>query len=53
MTIKELMQQDPREFFGFEDPRVIQELLAEVHDEMGDRSPNWSSDQDDQQPLAD
>ena len=28
MTIKDLMQQDPREFFGFDDPRAIQEVLA-------------------------
>ena len=31
MTIKDLMQQDPREFFGFDDPRAIQEVLAK-HD---------------------
>ena len=29
MTIKDLMQQDPREFFGFDDPRAIQEVLAD------------------------
>ena len=23
------MQQDPREFFGFDDPRAIQEVLAD------------------------
>ena len=29
MTIKELMQQDPREFFGLDDPRDIQQVLAD------------------------
>ena len=28
MTIKELMQQDPREFFGLDDPRDIQQVRA-------------------------
>ena len=38
MTIKELMQQDPREFFGFDDPRAIQEVLAD-DDAQRDPSP--------------
>ena len=29
MTIKELMQQDPREFFGLDAPRDIQQVLAD------------------------
>ena len=37
MTIKELMQQDPREFFGFDDPRAIQEVLA---DDDAERDPS-------------
>ena len=28
------------------DPREIQALLAEVHADLGDRDPNWSTDQD-------
>jgi len=38
MTIKDLMQQDPREFFGFDDPRAIQEVLAD-DDAQRDPSP--------------
>ena len=49
MTIKELMQQDPREFFGENDPREIQELLAQVNE---DDSIPYSYEQDDQ-PQAD
>ena len=45
MTIEELAKQDPREMFTH-DPREVQELLAEVHDELGDRDPSWSTDQD-------
>ena len=37
MTIKDLMQQDPREFFGFDDPRAIQEVLA---DDDAEREPS-------------
>ena len=37
MTIEEMAKQDPRE---------LQELLAEVHDELGDRHPQWSTDED-------
>ena len=36
MTIKELMQQDPREFFGLDDPRDIQQVLA---DDDAEREP--------------
>jgi hypothetical protein len=45
MTIEELAKQDPREMFHH-DPREVQELLAEVHAELGDRDPSWSTDQD-------
>jgi hypothetical protein len=45
MTIEEMAKQDPREMFHH-DPRELQELLAEVHDELGDRDPSWSTDQD-------
>jgi len=45
MTIEELAKQDPREMFTH-DPREVQELLAEVHAELGDRDPSWSTDQD-------
>ena len=45
MTIEELAKQDPREMFT-QDPREVQELLAEVHAELGDRDPQWSTDED-------
>ena len=45
MTIDDLAKQDPREMFD-NDPREIQELLAEVHAEMGDRDPRFSTDED-------
>ena len=45
MTIDDLAKQDPREMFDH-DPREIQELLAEVHAEMGDRDPRFSTDED-------
>jgi len=45
MTIEELAKQDPREMFTH-DPRELQALLAEVHDELGDRDPSWSTDQE-------
>jgi len=45
MTIEEMAKQDPREMFTH-DPRELQELLAEVHDELGDRDPSWSTDQE-------
>ena len=45
MTIDELAKQDPREMFAH-DPREIQELLAEVHAELGDRDPRFSTDED-------
>ena len=41
------MQQDPREFFGEEDPREIQKLLAEV---MEDDSIPYNSEGSDQDP---
>jgi len=47
MTIKDLMQQDPREFFGEEDPREIQKLLAEV---MEDDSIPYNVEVEDQDP---
>ena len=50
MTIEELAKQDPREIFPH-DPRELQELLAEVHDELGDRHPSFSTDND--QPTTD
>ena len=45
MTIEELAKQDPREMFT-QDPREVQELLAEVHAELGDRHPSFSTDED-------
>ena len=45
MTIEEMAKQAPREMFHH-DPRALQELLAEVHDELGDRHPQWSTDED-------
>jgi hypothetical protein len=30
------MQQDPREFFGFDDPRAIQEVLADDEPSAGE-----------------
>ena len=45
MTIEEMAKQDPREMFHH-DPRELQELLAEVHDELGARHPQWSTDED-------
>ena len=45
MTIEEMTKQDPREMFHH-DPRELQELLAEVHAELGDRDPSWSTDED-------
>ena len=45
MTIKELMQQDPREFFGFDDPRAIQEVLA---DDDAQREPPQRTRDDDE-----
>ena len=50
MTSEELAKQDPREIFPH-DPRELQELLAEVHDELGDRHPSFSTDND--QPTTD
>ena len=50
MTIEVLAKQDPREMFTH-DPRELQELLAEVHDELGDRHPSFSTDND--QPTTD
>ena len=50
MTIEEMAKQDPREMFPH-DPRELQELLAEVHDELGDRHPSFSTDND--QPTTD
>tara|TARA_B100000809_G_scaffold209808_1_gene212903 strand:+ start:331 stop:579 length:249 start_codon:yes stop_codon:yes gene_type:complete len=47
MTIKDLMQQDPREFFGEEDPREIQKLLAEVMEDDSIPFNSEGSDQDD------
>ena len=48
--LEELAKQDPREMFPH-DPRELQELLAEVHDELGDRHPSFSTDND--QPTTD
>jgi len=45
MTNEELAKQDPREMFTH-DPREIQALLAEVHADLGDRDPQWSTDED-------
>ena len=49
MTIKDLMQQDPREFFGMEDPRDIQAILAEIH---SDDSIPYNSEVEDQDPES-
>ena len=50
MTDQELAKQDPREMFHH-DPRELQELLAEVHDELGDRHPSFSTDEDGLSPA--
>jgi hypothetical protein len=50
MTIEELAKQDPREMFT-QDPREVQELLAEVHAELGDRHPSFSTDEDGLSPA--
>jgi hypothetical protein len=50
MTIEELAKQDPREMFTH-DPREVQELLAEVHAELGDRDPSFSTDEDGLSPA--
>ena len=50
MTIEELAKQDPREMFTH-DPREVQELLAEVHAELGDRHPSFSTDEDGLSPA--
>ena len=50
MTIEELAKQDPREMFT-QDPREVQELLAEVHAELGDRDPSFSTDEDGLSPA--
>ena len=50
MTIDELAKQDPREIFSH-DPRELQELLAEVHAELGDRDPRFSTDEDGLSPA--
>jgi len=41
------MQQDPREFFGMEDPRDIQAILAEIHSDDSIPFNSEGSDQDD------
>jgi len=50
MTNEELAKQDPREMFT-QDPREVQELLAEVHAELGDRHPSFSTDEDGLSPA--
>ena len=49
MTIRELMQQDPREFLGEDDPREIQKLLAEANEDDGIP---YSYEQDEQKPVS-
>jgi hypothetical protein len=50
MTNEELAKQDSREMFT-QDPREVQELLAEVHAELGDRHPSFSTDEDGLSPA--
>jgi len=46
--LREMLDDGPRAGCWNPTPDEVQKVLAEIHDEMGDRNPQWSSDVEDQ-----
>jgi hypothetical protein len=41
-----MLDDGPRGYVSNPSPDEIQEVLAQIHNDMGDRNPEWSSDQE-------
>ena len=46
--LREMLDDGPRAGCWNPSPDEVQKVLAEIHDDMGDRNPQWSSDVEDQ-----
>lgn len=46
--LREMLDDGPRAGCWNPSPDEVQEVLAEIHADMGDRDPSWSSDVEDQ-----
>jgi hypothetical protein len=46
--LRDMLADGPRDGNWNPSPAEVQEVLAEIHAEAGDRDPRWSSDQDSQ-----
>tara|TARA_R100001509_G_scaffold91_1_gene73 strand:- start:942 stop:1148 length:207 start_codon:yes stop_codon:yes gene_type:complete len=49
--LREMLDDGPRAGNWNPTPDEVQEVLAQIHDEMGDRNPSWSSEVDDQDEI--
>lgn len=44
--LRDMLDDGPRGYVSSPSPDEIQEVLAQIHNDMGDRNPEWSSDQE-------
>ena len=49
--LREMLDDGPRAGCWNPSPDEVQEVLAQIHADMGDRDPQWSSDVDDQDEI--
>jgi len=49
--LREMLDDGPRAGCWNPTPEEVQEMLAQIHDDMGDRDPSWSSEVDDQDQI--
>lgn len=49
--LRDMLDDGPRAGNWNPTPDEVQELLAQIHADMGDRDPNWSSETEDQDEI--
>ena len=49
--LRDMLDDGPRGYVSNPSPDEIQEVLAQIHNDMGDRNPEWSSDEDGLSPA--
>jgi hypothetical protein len=49
--LREMLDDGPRAGNWNPTPDEVQEALAQIHADMGDRDPNWSSEVEDQDEI--
>ena len=49
--LRDMLDDGPRGYASNPSPDEIQEVLAQIHNDMGDRNPEWSSDEDGLSPA--